>query len=283
MNRAQRRQAEKKGVAVSQKGFDPTTTFKLKYDLSVPGGLLRSPYPHAVSGQFEAVDEADLLRGIVVKCIETFGYVSQINALSGLIGEVFNPLPKNIRGTIAVALIEGLGLSVWQDEEDVCMDKKCGAVKNEILHPDPESIDGYDPLDDDMDAPLLDVTEHAEECHVHREVDPLYPERPLVEPSYTREPVLVVSNPRRFEPLNEKKIDPKTGDVNNPLEVSADAETGGGLSTVDANKDEGFVYNVEDEDERERKRAHAYRNDDSDSDSDDTYADPDTDYQTESA
>lgn len=233
MNRKQRRRALKGSQPAARSGFrqpkhdsapvikkfDETTMFRLKYDLSVPGGELRVDTPSRYSGVIEAQTEADALRGIVVKLLDSYGYTPHDRAVSGLLGEVFNPLPRRLRGAIAYALIEGLGLAIITDDEEVCDDKNCGAVKERSIHPDPPE----DTPEEDLPL-LIDTTSHAPECHVNREVDPEHPERPLRPATYKQEPVTSIYNPRHYEPLNQSTPVP---------------ETDGELSTVDA--DESFV------------------------------------------
>jgi hypothetical protein len=234
MNRKHRRKLQQRGIIAAN---DPTKTFRLKFDINTPGGHLRSAYPSQTSGVIEASNEADLMRGIIMKLLDHFGFTPHDTAVFGLFGEVLNPLSNRLRGGIAFALIEGLGLHISLDEEEVCDDPKCGAVVERRIHPDPESLPDYSD-DEDWSAPLIDVTRHAPECHVHREVDPEHPERPLRPAAYKLEEVVTVRNPRHFEPLNNKAIDPETGEVSTALEVP---ETGGGESTVDGDTSDVFV------------------------------------------
>jgi hypothetical protein len=270
MNRQQRRKLSKPGQVSSQRDgfrpvqakrpatidpFDPTTMFRLKYDIKAPGGPLRSDHPSQIAGVIEARNEADLLRGILVRLLDTYGYTAHDRAVSGIVGEVFNPLPRRLRGNIAFALIEGLGLSIGLDEEDVCDDLKCGAVKERGIHPDPENAEctSDEPCVRTPEGghhedciPMLDLTVHAPECHVHREVDPENPARPLRPAAYKREEVVVVNNPRHYEPLNNKAIDPETGDVTDVVPETGGVSDDDVQSTVDA--DESRAVNEEDDD-----------------------------------
>lgn len=244
MNRAQKRRLARKGVIQTRsqlRALAPATDFRLKYDITVPGGHLRSDHAAQVAGTLDASSEADLLRGIIVKLLDVYGFTPHDRAVSGVVAEVFNPLPKRLRGSIAYALIEGLGLALILDDEDVCDDPACGAVKEQAIHPDPPA----DTPEEELPL-MMDVTRHAAECHVHRETDPEHPERPLRPASYKREPVVSIHNPRHYEPLTNKAIDPETGEVSEPLQVP---ETGGEpLSTVDADDTETFVVHEEDAD-----------------------------------
>jgi len=269
-NRAERRRNAKKGVGVARAGFDNEQFFRLKYELSVPGGPLRSDYPFSVSGTLDALNEADLLRGVFVKLLDAYGYTPHPKAVAGIVAEVFNPLPRILRGNIALSIIEGFGLRLSLSEEDVCADEKCGAVRERIIHPDPvgaecatETPCVRTPDGDHHDecVPLLDTTSHAPECRVHRGVDPENP----IPATYKQESVVLVDTPRHYEPLNNTAIDPETGELK-PVFNNANAETGGvPLSTVDAN-DESFVINEEDEDAGRQRQ---YRDADADADADD--------------
>lgn len=219
------------------KRFDPASMFRLKYDLSVPGGLLRDDNPVQVAGVLEARSEADLMRGIIVKLLDTYGFTPHDRAVQGIMGDVFNPLPKRLRGGIAFCLIEGHGLFVTLDEEDVCDDPKCAVIMERGIHPDPPE----DTPEEELPL-LIDITRHAPECHVNREVDPEHPERPLRPATYKREPVVTIVNPRNYEPLTNKAIDPETGEVSEPLQVP-EPEAGGDESTL---PDEPFVVVEED-------------------------------------
>jgi len=221
MNRQQRRKAVKKGLVHA---FDPNTHLRLKYEISVPGADLRGDYPATYSGVIESATEADQLRSILLTLLNTYGYAQHQKAAVGCIAEALNPLPNSTRGGLAYCLIEGQGLLIYKSVEQVCDDPKCGAVLEEGLHPDPEP---------GQDGTMLDITRHAPECHVNREVDPERPERPLHPAAYKPEEIVNVANPVRYEPLN-KSVDP---------------ETGGGLSTVDE-----VIQSTEEEDGRDDAR-----------------------------
>lgn len=236
MNRKARRKAERGSQPAGRQGFrrapkstlpviaafDPHTNIRIRYDIQVPGGKLRSDFPVRVAGTIDATDEADALRGIIVKVLDTYGFTVHDRAVMGVMGDVFGPFPKRIRGSIAYAIIEGLGLFIGENDEMVCDDEKCGAVLERQLHPDPESVEGYDPEDENAEPPMLDVTVHAPECHVHREVDPEHPERPLRPATYHEEAVTFIHNPRHHEALNNQAIDPETGAVSDAMVVHED-------------------------------------------------------------
>lgn len=284
MNRQQRRKLERKGTVTSSRDgfrpiqmkrgptieeFDANTMFRLKFDIKAPGGPLRSDHPSQLAGVIEARNESDLMRGVLVKLLDVYGYTPHDRAVSGVIGEVLNPLPRRLRGNIAFALIEGLGLSIGLDEEEVCDDPKCGAVKERGIHPDPENaacatdepcVKTPEGEHHEDCIPMLDLTVHAPECHVHRETDK--EARPLRPAAYKREEVIVVNNPRHYEPLNNKAIDPETGDVTDVVPETGGVSDDDVQSTVDADAaDEPFVFNEEDEDVR-RAGEHSAATDD---------------------
>jgi len=264
MNRKARRKALKGSQPAARTGFrqptkdtapvvqqfTPETSYRLRYDISVPGGLLRSEYPAQQSGVLEAATPSDLMRGAFVKLLDAYGYTAHPRAVAGLLGDVFGPLPKSIRGNIALNIIEGLGLYLSLNEEEVCDDPKCSAIMERQIHPDPESVEGYDAGDEESELPMLDVTKHASECHVHREVEPEHPEQSLRPATYKPEEVLSINNPRYYEPLQNKAIDPETGEVTDALTVP---ETGGEPvdteSTVDADSSEEAVPIVTEEED----------------------------------
>lgn len=230
MNRSQKRRLARKGITqtrAQQRAVAPPTAFRLKYDITVPGGHLRSDHDTRVAGTLDAASEADLLRGIIVKLLDTYGFTLHDRAVSGVLGDVLNPLPKRLRGLIAYAVIEGLGLSISLDDEDVCDDPKCGAVLERAVHPDPPD----DTPEEDLPL-MMDVTRHAPECHVNRESDPERPEQSNRPAAYKQEPVVSILNPRFYEPLNRGEQVPETG--------------GEQMSTVDADMEEFVVTEVDD-------------------------------------
>lgn len=150
--RAQRRRDQRAGVALLH---DPHTTFRLKYELSVPGGPLRDSNPAGFSGALTAETEADITRGIIVKLIEAFGYTAYGRAVTGMFAEIVNPLSGQLRSEILMQIAQGSGLHVYAKEVTSCID--CGAEQEVIDILDPNAEDG-------AQMEQQDVTQHEGEC-----------------------------------------------------------------------------------------------------------------------
>lgn len=175
--------------------------FKAGYDIKLPGGLLRDPGESRRAGQVAGLSEADLLRGLILKAIDAFGYTPHARAVSGVLAEALNAFPKNIRGNLAFALINGTGLLIDTETVTVCAD--CGTEQERSLAPE-----DMQPTEEDAEPVLLDTTPHAETCHVHRETDE--EARPLREPEFKEEEAIVILTPPRYEPLNAPAPSPET-------------------------------------------------------------------------
>lgn len=169
--------------------------YRIRYDIEIPGGLLRGEGVEHRSGYITALDEAGLVRGILLKLADMYGYRTEGRAFTGLIGEALNALPEHLRGNIAIALINGTGLLVETDEVSVCKD--CGVEETRTLSPDqPEDAD------EDADPVMLDTTPHAETCHVHRITD--LEGRPLNPVEYEKQDAIVILQPPRYAPLRSE-------------------------------------------------------------------------------
>lgn len=120
-----------------------TSPYRLDFKLDIAGGLLRSEYPSVTSGVVVGQDEADLLRGIVSKCVEQM-YANAPREdvpklFAGLICDVFNPAGMHVRGLIAYGIMAGLGLIVQEVETTYC--RGCGVERTET-DPEPEHQEG---------------------------------------------------------------------------------------------------------------------------------------------
>lgn len=229
MNRKQRRQAEKKGVTEK---FDPESTFQVKFDFKFPGGLLRDVNPSQRAGMLEAVSEIDITRGVLVRLMETFGFIQHEQAVIGLLASVINPFPKRIRGALAYAIIQGSGMMIDMNEVEVCV--FCEAEKQMTLDPEqpvPEDECAYiaeeigdeagycgapanDPWHvensinwlhnfEEPDPLMKDGTVHAENCDAR----PLAEgeDRNVAEPQWKEVEAVVVLTPVMYEPLEKNE------------------------------------------------------------------------------
>lgn len=222
MNRKTRRELEKKKVLDKA---DPETTFSLGYKLDVPGGLLRSDHPATIAGRLDANNEADLMRGVFVKMMESFGFITQERAVVGLLAALVNPFPKHLRGALAYAIVQGQGFIVDKDMVEVC--SYCEQEKLETVDlqemPAEDACqygDGVFPCDaapdenvHDQDSPewdhdfeepevvMLDTTQHTPNCPTLTLL-PDGTENPQVEEKKWKEvEAVVVLTPRMYEPL----------------------------------------------------------------------------------
>ncbi len=226
MNRKQRRKME--GTGIIQK-FDAETTYRLKFDIKLPPGLLRDGGPSQRAGQLDATNEIDLTRGMFVRLLETFGFVQNEQAVVGLFASVVNPFPKRMRGALAYAIIQGTGLMIEknmvevctfcemekqqtldlenQPEEGACVVEQCGATQDEYVHI--EEKDEWLHDWEESEPVMKDTTQHTENC-------PTIPENEAVTapPLWKEVEAIVVLTPVMYEPLNqEKEVEEATGEV----------------------------------------------------------------------
>ncbi len=226
MNRKERRALEKGKVTEK---FDPEKKYRLKFDIKVPGGLIRDKAPSQRSGQLDAENEVDLTRGMFVRLLETFGFVNTEQAVIGLFASVVNPFPKRMRGALAYAIIQGTGLMIDTDEVEVCV--FCEAEKQMMLSPDqpeietdtcaicfsgadePEHDDNTDEWLHDFEEPdpdplMLDSTQHLPNCDARplgKDEAPI--DRNIAEPQWKEIEATVVLMPVMYEPLNKEPSD----------------------------------------------------------------------------
>ena len=64
------------------------------------------------------------MRGILAQLVTAYGYETHIPAIAGLIGDVFGPMSKQMRGMVAYAIAEGIGGRLASIEREVCT--QCG-------------------------------------------------------------------------------------------------------------------------------------------------------------
>lgn len=178
---------------------DPNTTFSLRYDVSLPGGPLRSPYPMKSSGKIRAEAAPDILRDFIITLAELLGWQKQVRASAGLIADAVNAFPLVIRQELFKLIAQGAGVTVIATEATVC--KFCGVEQ--------ELVSLIDTKGDDVEE--QDVTNHAPECPTHPQVDTdamaALPEgaepvmRPGVPVEYTVVPATMIDNPVKYRPL----------------------------------------------------------------------------------
>ena len=237
MNRKERRKAEKKGIIDK---FDPETESRMKFSIELPPGLLRDGGKSSRSGQFTAKNEVDLTRGMFVKLLETFNFINQQQAVVGLFASVVNPFPKNMRGALAYAIINGTGLQIVEDEVEVCVfceaeklmtldmsedteapdwvadqcqdvgtDEEsgvCGRAVDEVIHT--AGKDDWLHDFDEPNPPMLDITQHAENCDARplgKDESPL--DRNIAAPQWKEITAVIVLTPVMYEPLNPPPTD----------------------------------------------------------------------------
>ncbi len=219
--RAERRRAERTGVAILH---DPNTTFKLTYSMSVPGGLLRGEHPEVHAGTLTAESEADLLRGIVVKAVEAFGFIRRDTprAVTGLFAEMINPMSMALRQMILMQIAQGTGLSVYVMGITRCKD--CGAEQDIT-----EIIDPHAPEDAQLET--QDTTVHAEGCPTHCPTQPIIPNDPAeCKPvEWETVPALMIDHPAKYQPLTAPRepsvaIEDFSEDAAEPVEVTEEDE-----------------------------------------------------------
>ena len=190
MNRRERRKLEKQGT---RDEFDEQSHWKLRYDFSIPPHLLRGKNPSRIAGAIEARDEADLLRGVIVTLMNAAQFSQDQRAVVGTIAEALNPFSKTMRGQLAYALIEGQGIVFSEDEVEVC--SKCGAQKQQTIHPDPAPVAEEN---DEDDVEMLDTTQHTDTCPYLA-----IPDDGEV-PVYTETPMVSILLPRKYPHINEQ-------------------------------------------------------------------------------
>lgn len=191
--REKRREAIRDGVL-------PVPEFKLRYDMEIPGGLLRDPNSVRLAGTLVGDSEAMILRNVIIKTLEAFGYVTQARAAAGVLAEAINAFPKAIRGNLAVGLIKGTGILVTTDMLPVCKD--CRIEQSRTLAPEQP-----DDADEDAEPLMLDTTPHAPECHFHRITDDHG--KPLNPVEYVDEEAIMILQPPHWEPLDQEQGDPR--------------------------------------------------------------------------
>lgn len=180
--------------------FDAVSTFKLDYDLRVPGGPLRDHLPSRLSGTIIADSEADCVRGIIVKMMEAFGYTRVARAVTGLFCEAINPMSQALRSMIALGIAQGTGLVVTVENVTSCAD--CGAEYEHTDIIDPNAEEG-------AELETTDDTIHAENCPARM---PIYAEgeeptdmsapKPV---EYRTGPAILVLHPHKYKPLTTPK------------------------------------------------------------------------------
>ena len=192
-SRAARRRKQRAGNAPV---FDAASTFKLDYDLRVPGGPLRDPSPARLSGTIIADSEADVLRGIIVKAMEVFGYTRVARAVTGLFCETINPMSQALRSMIALGIAQGTGLVITVEDVTSCQD--CGAEQEmtDILDPNAEEGAQMQQQDDTVHADNCPTIERRDE-----DDNPL-PYKPV---EYQTGPAILVLHPHKYMPLTTPK------------------------------------------------------------------------------
>jgi len=193
--RNERRRNEREGVVLLH---DPNTTFKLKYDISTPGGPLRDRYPAQHSGMITAETEADLLRGAIVKVIEAFGYTAYARAVTGVLAEAINPLSMPLRQMLLMQIAQGSGLLVTEEMVTIC--EYCEA-EQEIINLLPPTAND-DEEEKSLELEQKDVTKHTAECATqvqYAKGDDEY--STVAEPVWKQVPAVMVNHPFRYAPV----------------------------------------------------------------------------------
>ena len=255
MNRKERRKAEKKGIIDK---FDPEIESRIKFSIELPPGLLRDGGKSSRSGQFTAKNEVDLTRGMFVKLLETFNFINQQQAVVGLFASVVNPFPRNMRGALAYAIINGTGLQIVEDEVEVCTfceaeklmtldvsedaavpedgcqvtmyadqePEKCGLPSDEEIH-DQTKGNLFLHDFDEADPPMLDTTQHTENCNARPWKEGDEDRRDYSDPQWKTITAVIVLTPVMYEPLNppptdeeQEVLDSDTKEDEEPIDFS---------------------------------------------------------------
>lgn len=133
MNRAARRREAKK--LPGRISWTMPEMLRLKYDLTIPGGALRSPYPSTTAGVIESGNEAELLRNVLSMIIEQSYALTPreefAKVFAGIMCDVLNPAGDYVRSLVAYGLQAGLGLLVQPVKQEVCLTCKRAVVAGE--------------------------------------------------------------------------------------------------------------------------------------------------------